>query len=150
MRLWWAFSVKTMKRIYRPIETPLGIANGRDAIYLDKVEFLNRTNTVVLTIDFNSALCSKPSRESIEFDSYLLYFEGVLATSIIELDSWDWESESSFDEIEKSAWIKELGGKVTNEYRHFLVQTYDDVIEIVCRTFEFKPANTEQVNPSDR
>ena len=132
-----------MKRIYKPIETPLGIANGRDAIYLDKVMFLNRTNTLVLEIDLNTALCHRTSESDvIDFSSFLLTFDQVLATKQVELDSWDWESESSFDEIQDSKWIKELGGKVTSEYKHFLIQTYDDVFEVVCKNYEFAPNNT--------
>jgi hypothetical protein len=132
-----------MKRIYQPIETPLGIASGRDAIYLDKVMFLNRTNTLVFEVDLNAALCSKTANgEIVDFSSFILTFNQVLATSQVELDSWDWESESSFDEIKSSEWIKNLGGKVTSEYKHFLIQTYDDVFEIVCKDYEFVPSNT--------
>ena len=132
-----------MKRIYKPIETPLGIANGRDAIYLDKVVFLNRTNTLVLEIDLNTALCHRISESDvIDFSNFLLTFDQVLATKQVELDSWDWESESSFDEIQDSEWIRELGGKVTSEYKHFLIQTYDDVFEVVCKNYEFAPNNT--------
>ena len=139
-----------MKRKYNPIKTPLGIANGRDAIYLDNVAFSNRTNTLTLDLGLNIALCSDSHDDEIDFSSCQLRFNGVLATLQKELDSWDWESESSFDEILESSWIMELGGKVTSRHKHYLLQTYDDVFEVVCENYEFLPTNTEQVNSSER
>lgn len=46
----------------------------------------------------------------------------MLALRIIELDSWDWSGASCFDEVLDSAWIAELGGKVTDAHRHFVLQ----------------------------
>ncbi|MEM1296443.1 MAG: hypothetical protein AAGH89_13830, partial [Verrucomicrobiota bacterium] len=102
---------------------------------------------VLLHGGLNAELCSAGERASVEFPRYRIDFSGVLAFQIIELDSWDGESESSFDEILESEWIRDLGGKVTSEHRHFLVQTYDDVIEVVCEAFEFTliDTSTEQV-----
>jgi hypothetical protein len=30
-----------------------------------------------------------------------------------------------------------LGGKVTRDHRHYLLQTYDDVFEVVCKAYDF-------------
>ena len=57
---------------------------------------------------------------------------------MVELDSWDFRAESSFDEVIDSEWIQTLRGKVNKTHRHFLVQTYDEVFEIVCSGYEFK------------
>ena len=139
-------SVEKMARRYRPVETKLGVAKGRDAIYLDAIKWVQRTNRVLLHGSLNAELCSAGDRASVEFPRYRIDFNGVLAFQNIELDSWDGESQSSFDEIIESEWIRDLGGKVTSEHRHFLVQTYDDVIEVVCESFEFTliDTNTEQ------
>ena len=127
-----------MEKIYKPQQTPFGIVNGRDAIYLEEIKFLNRTNTLVLDVSFTSCLCSDLDDDVVDFNEVLIVFNNVLATKIIELDSWDWDSDSSFDEIIDSQWIKELGGKVTSKEKHYLVQTYDDVIEVVCENYEIK------------
>ena len=127
-----------MKRIYKPQPTKFGNSNGRDAIYMEEVSFQNRTNTLILDVEFNTSLCSNATDENVEFVGAKIVFYEVLATKIIELDSWDWESESSFDEVEDSEWIKELGGKVKDSNKHYLIQTYDDVIEVVCENYEIK------------
>lgn len=119
-----------------PVETALGILKGRDCIYLDKVSFQNGLNTLVLKGEINGNLCSLPRKG--EFISYSAIFRGVIALKMIELDSWDFKSQSSFDLIKNSSWIRELGGKVNTEHRHYLIQTYDEVFEIVCSEVEFQ------------
>ena len=133
-----------MPRRFQPVETPLGIVNGRDGIYLDDIKVSERTNRLTLEGAFNTALCSDADRPSINFDGCIISFTGVLAFKVIELDSWDWDSESSFDEVLDSDWIRELGGKITSEHRHFLVQTYDDVVEVVCEVVDITLTSTEQ------
>lgn len=130
-----------MKRLFKPIETPLGFVSGRDGIYLELVEFKDLTSTVVLDCSFNTNLCSASPQDNGQFQSCKITFKGVLAIQIIELDSWDCESETSFDEIVDSGWIKMLGGKVTQAHRHFLLQTYDDVFEIVCNSCDIELTN---------
>jgi hypothetical protein len=130
-----------MPRRFKPIETPLGFVHGRDGIYLDEVIFRDRTNTLVLIGSFNTSHCSAAPKDIIDFDSFRMTFNEVLAVQIIELDSWDFQCESSFDEILDSEWIRSLGGKVTATDRHFLIQTYDDVIEVVCGDFEIELTN---------
>ena len=140
-----------MTRKFKVIKTPLGIVEGRDGIYLDEVIYKDRTNKVILRGSLNGCLCDKGDKDKVEFSDFELVFNGVLASKIIELDSWDWDSTSSFDEVIESDWIKDLGGKVTSKNRHFLVQTYDDVIEVVCDSFELKllPTSTEQNGVTD-
>jgi hypothetical protein len=135
-----------MARRYRPVETPLGVAKGRDAIFLDAIKLTQGTSRLRLDGELNTGLCSAGEDSSAGFAPYRITFSGVLALKIIELDSWDGESESSFDEIISSDWIRELGGKVTAGHRHYLVQTYDDVIEVVCEEYSvvLTNKNTEQ------
>lgn len=136
-------SVKNMPQRFQPIETPLGFVNGRDGIYLDDIELSERTNRVTLNGAFNSALCSKADSPSTDFAGCRISFSGVLAFKVIELDSWDGNSESSFDEVLDSDWVRALGGKVTPSHRHFLVQTYDDVVEVVCESADVTLSSTE-------
>ncbi len=123
--------------IYIPIDTELGILSGRDCIYLDKVDLTNGTNTLKLSGEINGNLCSQ--KRSGLFIPYQFTFSGVLALKMIELDSWDFLSESSFDEIKKSTWLKKLDGKVNpSEHKHYIIQTYDEVFEVICNKFKFE------------
>jgi hypothetical protein len=122
-----------------PIDTDLGILKGRDCIYLDNVSFQDGVNTLLLKGEINGNLCSSPQEG--EFIPYTAIFRGVLALKMIELDSWNFKSESSFDKIENSIWIRELAGKVTPEHKHYLIQTYDEVFEVVCSEIEFNILN---------
>ena len=110
------------------IATELGIIRGRDALYLDNAIFKDGMNTLVLEGQANGNLCSKPQRGS--YLAYRLTFKGVLAVKMIELDSWDCDAVSSFDEVHDSEWIRDLRGKVTDQHRHFCVQTYDEVFDV--------------------
>ncbi|MFO7536573.1 MAG: hypothetical protein R6X32_00775 [Chloroflexota bacterium] len=126
------------KRKHRPIETEYGFLAGRDCIFLDDISFLNGTYKLRLKGEINKNLVSDPPESSERFIPYELVFTEVLALKIIELDSWDFECESSLDEILDSEWIADLGGKVSSDHKHIFVQTYDDVFEIVCASYEFK------------
>ncbi len=121
-----------MKRV--PIETPYGILRGRDAVYLDRVVVEDCTRTLVL-----EGAVSRVTRQplNVDFSGYSLRFTGVLAFRCVELDSTQWEWDASFEEILDSDWVRSLGGKVTSKHRHFFVQTYDDVFDVVCDRFEF-------------
>lgn len=44
--------------------------------------------------------------------------------------------ESSFDEINQSNWIASMDGKISPDHRHFILATYDDVIEVICQDFD--------------
>jgi hypothetical protein len=123
-----------MKRI--PIETPYGVLSGRDAIYLDRVIIEDCTRTLVLEGSV-SRVTKQPL--DVDFSGYSLRFSGVLAFRCVELDSTKWDWDASFEEILESDWVRELGGKVTLKHRHFFVQTYDDVFDVVCDHYEFTP-----------
>lgn len=122
---------------YTPIKTELGFLYGRDCIYLNKTEY---GFSLVLYGKINGNLCSNEQKN--RFISYKLTFKEALAVSIIELDSMydsdSWKAESCFDEVMNSSWVKELKGKVTSNHRHFSLQTYDDVFEVVCESYKLE------------
>jgi len=130
--------------IYKAIKTELGILAGRDCILLDKTSFIRSKRSLILKGSINNYITDKTQLEK-RFSKYLLTFTGVLAFKVLELDSWEeiiddeyFNVESSFDEISDSTWIKELGGKANSSHHHYLVQTYDDVFNVVCAKYEFK------------
>ncbi len=120
-----------------PINTAYGILNGRDSIFLDEVSMSNRTNHLHLKGEFNGSLLSIPAEE--KWIPYELTFEWVLASKITELDTWEsqqnWYNESSFDEVIDSEWLKSLSRNRKLEHKHFIILTYDDVIEVICKSF---------------
>ena len=119
------------KQSYQPVKTRIGYISGRDAIFLDKLYF--KDGMLHLEGSINGRLISNPIHAEID---YTLTFYGVLALKVIELDSWSFGFSSSFAEVLNSDWCIALNGKVTELHKHYIVQTYDDVIEIVCTNFE--------------
>ena len=129
------------------IHTEIGILRGRDCIYLDSLS-MQDGSTVVLEGTVNTEIVRefKPPRDMPKSGelAYRLSFAGVLALQMFELDTWESQaddyydafSDSSFEEVLDSSWLGSLRGKVTAEHRHFAVQTYDDVVEVICRGYD--------------
>jgi hypothetical protein len=124
------------------IETPYGVLYGRDTIFLDSMDVSQGMNVVELRGELNVA-ASADERDQ----PYIFRFTGVMALQWVELDSWEGEGVSSFDEVLDSPWIAALGGKVDpSRHRHFHIQTYDEGFEIVCggMTCEYPDARADQ------
>lgn len=141
-----------MTQIYKPIETKAGIISGRDAIFLDEIRVSLYPNTIELSGELNSTLCSKLKDENA-FIKYQLIFEGVLAFSKIELDFKEREGASSFDEVENSEWLNSMrendhSRKVQPDHKHYHLRTYDDVFDIVCGAFEMTLLESRSKNKS--
>ncbi len=126
-----------MPQTYVPVVTPLGELYGRDAIHLDDISVCRRVLT--LKGEINGRLTSIPQDR---FIGYTLTFTSLIAFSMIELDVCKDFGISSFDEVLDSGWIGEIRGSVEpdvlncSQLRHFLVQTYDDVFNVVCEHYE--------------
>ena len=119
----------------------LGKVWGRDAIYLDKIEF-DGTRSVKLIGDFNGSLCENV--KDSKWISYELTFTGLLEFKMIELDFFSHsEYTSSFEKVIDSDRIKEFSkssqsSKLKDLHKHYIFHTYDDVIEIIANGFEIK------------
>ncbi len=107
-------------------------------MYLDAIKFPDGPDTLVLEGEINGDLCE--TRTAGKFIPYQLTFYGVMALKMLELDSWQWDGQttSSFIEVQESSWIQALEGKVTSSHKHYFVLTYDNVFEVVCSRFEFQ------------
>jgi len=116
----------------QPVQTPLGVLRGRDCIYLDAAAFENGTSELVLRGAINGELVGAGPAGDF---AYVLRFTGVLAVRMVELDSWEGNALSSFDEVLGSLWAAELGGKVSAAHRHLCIATYDDVFDVICSAF---------------
>jgi len=72
-----------------------------------------------------------------------IVFDGLLAFRFVELDSWESQYSfsdegSNFDEVIGSEWLRSFipGGKVRPDHRHFSLQTYDYVMDVICARYE--------------
>ncbi len=122
----------------------LGKVWGRDAIFLDGIEF-DGTHSVKLTGDFNSSLCENVNDENGKYIPYEINFKGILEFKITELDFYnDKNYVSSFEKVIDSERISEFKNaydgdiKVKDSHEHYIFHTYDDVIEIIASEFELK------------
>lgn len=119
----------------------LGKIWGRDAIFLDRIEF-EGTNAVKFTGDFNGSLCENV--ESEKCISFELTFKGILEFKITELDFFSHtEYTSSFEKVINSEIINEFSKssqnfKLKDTHKHYIFHTYDDVIELIASEFELK------------
>lgn len=117
----------------------LGKIWGRDAIFLDKIEF-ERTHSVKLIGEFNGVLCENVKDQ--EYVPYELTFSGLLQFKMTELDLYTLSGyTSSFVRVVDShllrafAWSED-NAKVEPSHRHYVFYTYDDVIEVIASDFE--------------
>ena len=123
------------------IVSELGKVYGRDAIFLDRIEF-EGTNAVKLIGDFNGSLCENIKTE--KWISYELSFKGILEFKIVELDFFSHnEYTSSFEKVIESERMNEFSKnsqsfKLKDSHEHYIFHTYDDVIEIIASEFELK------------
>jgi hypothetical protein len=117
----------------QPIETVVGFLSGRDAIFLDEFRY-DTNHELTLRGSFNGVLGSRPLDEEIDYE---MTFSDVLAFTVVELESsraYEFEETFSFAEVIGSGWLPRLaaGDKFTSKHGHYLVQTYDDLIEVVA------------------
>jgi len=130
-----------------PVSTEIGTLSGRDAIYLTSVSFPDRCNTVEVSGEFNCALASKPLAATGKWQAYTIRFCNVLALRVTELAAWEstqggkWPK-TSFDEVIESEWLAQLRSSENPELHHFILQTYDDVFEVICAGYELDMKGT--------
>ena len=135
----------------RAIETDVGLIRYRDAIFLDALEIDLSRAWLLLRGEINGHNATRAEDDS--WIGYELQFSGVLALYVVELESstiYDLEpvgssEHASFGEVIGSRWLQALarGDKFTPKHRHFLVQTYDDVVEVAATTFALRLTGDE-------
>jgi hypothetical protein len=120
--------------------TALGKIWGRDAIYLDRIS----VNPVVLEGHIVGGLCSE-NPSAADWIPYRMSFQGEQFVSVLAIDLHDPSGyESSVDEVVDSELIARLRRSDVNdhlskqEYHHWVVSTYDDIIEVVAQSFELE------------
>lgn len=111
------------------LKTEVGLLEGRDAIYLEKIVFEGETK-VTLTGELNLD----------NGRNFEMTFGGVIYFSAIELDFDDRGQVESLGTIDNSEKLKAFktrdhSRKTNDRHRHYYIRTYDTVFEIVSDTF---------------
>ena len=126
------------------VKTCLGVLNGRDCIYLERVK-QDALNNLTFTGDINGHLVSQHKDEKDWFP-YTLIFRRVLTHFACELDTYENLTgtgrldSSCFNLIEDSSWLKSLPVREDfnkDIYRHYRLFTYDVVYNIIAISYEF-------------
>jgi hypothetical protein len=129
--------------VFEPVQTPLGILSGRDAIYLDHVQCSVNPLKLVLIGSFNGMLASELPQRG--FYDYSLTFVNVQAFQTIELDLMEYDSQSSFDQVLHSQWLSRLQQRdaahsvpqtIIATCKHYRLWTYDYVFNVICSEYE--------------
>ena len=122
-----------------PIETPLGILQGRDCIYLDDLN-QNQYNYLTFKGEFSTYSIEEP-----HFLPYTLTFHSCISYFACELDTYINLSKdpvkASFVLIENSKWLKKLPIREDypkSHYKHYRIYTYDVVYDIIATGYELK------------
>src|SRR5262245_35500722 len=93
--------------VFQPIQTAIGIVGGRDAIFLDKVQYEIHPLTLTLTGSLNGTLSSVGQSGAVY--GYCLTFFHIQAWQTLELDlALPHEGQSSFDQVLNSHWLARL------------------------------------------
>ncbi|WP_342572253.1 hypothetical protein MKY85_07675 [Paenibacillus sp. FSL R5-0749] len=128
------------------MNTELGVISGRDAIFLDKLNFTS-TSEAELIREINARLCSQVNHEN--YIPYKFIVKGIYYFNMVDLDiSYsnilrDVNVHSSLIEVVDSnllATIKEVRGL---DLRHIIICTYDEIFEIACKELEMKFYNND-------
>ena len=124
----------------KAIKTELGEIYGRDAIYLDDIQFNYPKNEVTLIGEINGLLCTESDDD--EFIGYELRFKKVYYFNMIELDvslemfDTPYNEGSSFAEISNTKILKDIKKARGLELKQYVIYTYDEVFVIACQEFE--------------
>lgn len=130
---------------FTAVHTPLGLVYGRDAIYVDKLDYHLDQRELIIQGELNGSLCSESTSD--DFIPYRLICSGVYFFQTTELDLYDERQLSSLSV--RSDWVEYTSSSLLNgasksakpalkNLRHFILLTYDDVFEIGCTAYKME------------
>ncbi|SYX83164.1 hypothetical protein [Paenibacillus alvei] len=126
----------------KAIKTELGEIHGRDAIFLDDIQFNYQKKEVTLIGEISRGLCTESDDE--EFIGYELLFKKVYYFNMVELDvslqlfDHPYHDSSSFVEISNTKILRGIKNARDLELKQYIIYTYDDVFIIACQEFELR------------
>ncbi|MCY9529733.1 MULTISPECIES: hypothetical protein [Paenibacillus] len=126
----------------KAIKTELGEIHGRDAIFLDDIQFNYQKNEVTLIGEISGGLCTESDDD--EFIKYELLFKKVYYFNMVELDvslqmfDHSYHESSSFVEIGNTKILRDIKNARGLELKQYVIYTYDEVFVIACQDFELR------------
>ena len=117
-----------------PIETPVGVVRGRDAIFLDALLHEGDLSALECAGELSATLCDSYTG-SANWIGFKLKFLHVPFFRGWEIEAYPFklEKQSSFDLVKDSTLLRELD---TQKHKHYVLSTYDYIYEIVAKNFE--------------
>lgn len=121
----------------QPIQTSVGILEGRDAIYLERIDHDYARRRVAFVGEINANLASM-YQGAAKWLRYQITFKGVDAMCMTELDCYEHELDlaSSFDRV----LVPRLKSRV-KPCEQFVFATYDHVFELMASGYEIEISN---------
>ncbi|WP_028544334.1 hypothetical protein [Paenibacillus taiwanensis] len=123
-----------------PIKTKYGLLIGRDCIFLDDVNYKYNERKVEMTGEISGSLASEGEEDT--WIKFVMVFSNIYYFKMIALDlsydhfDLDYSEATSFFEMTNSKLLENVWLTMGAQARHFIVQTYDDVFEIVADQYE--------------
>jgi hypothetical protein len=115
------------------IHKEIGLIKGRDGIYMDSLEVVDKT--IKITGDINCQLCS--IHHDARWIKFNLIFKQVIYHKLLEPECFSYISkyESNIAEEKGSELIMKYG--IENK-KHYIVLTYDYCLEVVASEIEMR------------
>lgn len=122
------------------VRTIIGNINARDGVYVDDLSFKNN-GQLIMTGEINAHLCS--IKHNCEWLKYIMTFKGIVYQAILELDNFErlYPTTDNITEKEDSEILQHVASNTSqkaNGYKHYIIFTYDYILEVVCKHFDFK------------
>jgi hypothetical protein len=136
---------------YKSVITKHGSPSGRNAIYLDKIDYDYENQSVSFIGQFDAKM-SKGYEGNSEWIDYKIIFKRVIHFIMTEIDHYEpeklLEMRSSIEEDVDSGLITSLkendhSKKVRSEHKHFIFSSYDDIFDIVATEIDVESADSD-------
>ena len=125
-----------------PVATSVGTLYGRDTLFLEAIDFDYGRRRLTLQCVVSSNGCSNAPQGRDH--ACRITLDSVYCMKMTELDTWNGPRNSCLLLVRESAWIAKLNAIAGQSridptgFRHYIVQTYDHVFDVVAQGLEFE------------
>lgn len=126
-----------MTKLIRSITTSVGVINGRDGIYIDRLVHDIKSVSITVEGTVNGELCSN-NKTGRDWLNFILTFTRSVAYECQGLDQCSWENDivSSFD-IQTDEFSDNFRPYLP-EFNLYYLSAYDQMLKIVATDFKFE------------
>ncbi len=117
---------------YQPIKTRHGILRGREALVLQRLEYVTQSLKLeaILNLEYTS-------EGGFGLEQCFFEFSGVRVWSVTHLDDFQGNLSSSYDEVHGSLW-QQTAVTDSTRVRQYQVLCMDEVLEVLCERASLK------------